>query len=206
MTPRSTEQNQALRDSSRERILMAAIRLFSRHGYDATSVRQIAIEAKLAQGLMYSHFRGKEDLLKALFRKSMEDVRASFAGEPKGSKAPPLETLVRASLAILKRNLDFWRLSYSVRMQESVVKALGPDLQAWTREILRALEAIFRSAGSKQPAIDAALFFAAFDGLCQHYVLDPARYPLDKVSQALIARFTPTPSKGPAHGKSRRNA
>lgn len=225
--PRTADQNLALREASRKRILDAAIKRFSRQGYASTSIRDIAREAGLAQGLLYSHFRGKEDLLRALFRRSMDDVRESFAAPAAAApqeEMPPLERLIRSGLSILRRNLDFWRLSYGVRMQESVVKALGPDLQAWTRDILRTLVGIFRSSGSEAPGIDAALFFAAFDGVCQHYVLDPERYPLDKVAGALIARFTPAapadrragkpgPSrtrsspksnKGASHGKSGR--
>lgn len=192
------------------------MRLFSRHGYSATSIRSIAEEAGVAQGLLYSHFQGKEDLLKALFRRSMDDVQESFAAAAAvGSDArPPLARLVDSALLILKRNLEFWRLSYGVRMQEEVVAVLGPDLQAWTRNILDTLEAHFRAAAASakasapaaktaapaagtgvqaaEAAVNAALFFAAFDGMCQHFVLDPEHYPLEAVSRSLLARFTPS--------------
>lgn len=250
MAPRTAEQNQVLRHASRERILAAALRLFSQHGYAATSIRMIAEAAGVAQGLMYSHFEGKEELLRSLFRRCMDDVRASFAaagGDPAGPPdgRTPLERLVASALQIIRRNLDFWRLSYGVRMQEEVVKALGPDLRAWTRTILTTLEAHFRASGaalpgpggagdpagssdlggtkipggtrspggSLDPRIEAALFFAAFDGMCQHFVLDPKHYPLDAVSRGLLARFTPPATsdraasprpKGDSHGKRRR--
>lgn len=204
--PRTAEQNQALRDASRERLLAAAMRRFSRDGYSATSIRGIAQEAGVAQGLLYSHFPGKEELLRALFRRSMDDVRESFAaaaaqgpsGPPVGS---PLERLVTVSVAILRRNLEFWRLCYGVRMQPGVVEALGPDLQAWTGEILATLGIHFRAAGSRRPDLEAALFFAAFDGMCQHFVLAPHRYPLEELSALLLARFTPAARPGRA-GKS----
>ena len=37
--------------------------------------------------------------------------------------------------------------------------------------------------------IEARLLFAQIDGLCQHYVLDPRRYPLDQVIDQLTARY-----------------
>lgn len=223
---RAAEQNRAMRDQSRERILTAALRLFAQRGYTAATVREIAASAGVSQGLLYSHYLGKEELLRALFQRSMDDVRASFAaaasappGPPsppvRGRRSPgggptagnpqvsPLDILVRNSLDILKRNIDFWRLSYGIRMQTGVAEALGPDLAAWTREILATLEGHFRSIGARQPALEAALFFAAFDGLCQHYVLDPRHYPLDEIARTLVARFTaPQPQGGP-HGRSR---
>jgi AcrR family transcriptional regulator len=205
VTPRTPEQNQALRAASRERILEAAMRLFGRLGYGAASIRLIAAEAGVAQGLMYSHFRDKEDLLRALFRRGMDDVRESFAAaasDSADSGRPALERLVRSAVAILRRNLDFWRLSYGVRMQEGVVKALGRDLEDWTREILAVLEGHFRKSGSGDPGIDAALFFAALDGVGQHFALDPEGYPVDAVAGALVERFT----RGPASRTARRKA
>jgi AcrR family transcriptional regulator len=206
MTPRTADQNQALRDATRERLLEAALKVFGRLGYEAASVRLIAGEAGVAQGLMYSHFKGKEDLLKALFRRGMDQVRESFAAASGEDDRPPLERLVVSALDLIRDNLDFWRLSYGVRMQPGVVKALGRDLEGWTTEILAVLQTLFKASGAADPRIEAALFFAAFDGLCQHFVLDPARYPLEKVSAALLERFTPAAPKpkGRTHGKARR--
>lgn len=205
MTPRTAEQNRARRDATRERLLEAALRVFGKLGYESASIRLIAGEAGLAQGLMYSHFKGKEELLKALFERSMDQVRESFAAaSAKDDKRPPLERLVRSGLSLIGENMDFWKLSYGFRMQAGVAKALGRDLEAWTKEILSVLQMHFKASGSQDPLVDAALFFAAFDGLCQHYVLDPKRYPLDRVADALLARFAKPVPKGKPHGKSSR--
>lgn len=202
MTPRTPVQNQALREASRGRILEAALRLFSRLGYEAASIRLIAAEAGVAQGLMYSHFRGKEDLLKALFRRGMDDVRETFAAAA-DADGPSLERLTRSAVSVLRRNLGFWKLTYGIRMQEGAVKALGRDLEDWTREILSTLEGHFRRSGSDRPGIDAALFFAALDGVCQHFALDPEGYPFEAVAAALAARFAPETGARAARRKGR---
>lgn len=200
MTPRTPTQNQALRDATRTRILDGALRAFARNGYEGASVRLIAKEADVALGLLYSHFTGKEDLLRAIFSRSMDDVRESFQAAEPAKAAPPLALLIRAAFAILRRNLAFWKLTYGVRMQESVLKALGPELEAWTGQIIATLEAHFRAAGAARPQLEAAILFAAIDGISQHYALDPARYPLDAVAGALIDRYT-SPGKAGKHGK-----
>jgi len=50
----------------RERILDAALELFSQHGYAGTSVRQIAARVGLRPSSLYSHFDGKEAILSTL--------------------------------------------------------------------------------------------------------------------------------------------
>lgn len=190
MSPRRAEQNQALREESRARILDAALRLFASHGYERTTVRMIAAEAGVAQGLMYSHFAGKEELLRALFEQSVADVYASFELAAAGADGPPgAEQIIRGAFAMLRERLDFWRLSYGVRTQPEVLAALGDALAAWTADIGRTLEQALTAEGAANPAVEAKLLFAAIDGVAQHYALDPGDYPLDAVIEALVARY-----------------
>lgn len=190
MSPRSIEQNQALRDESRAKIIAAGLRLFSAQGYERTSVRMIAEEAGVAQGLLYSHFAGKDDLLRAIFVRSVGDVRESFAlaaaGDPRRS---PVVRIVEAAFEVLRRNQEFWRLSYGVRMHPAVLAVVGGDVSDWTAEIRATLEAALIASNAAQPAVEAALLFATIDGVAQHFVLDPEGYPLDAVVAQLIARY-----------------
>ena len=61
--------------TTRESILMAALRLFSRNGYEGTSMRDIAGEVGISQGAIYKHFAGKDALLEAICT-CMEDADA----------------------------------------------------------------------------------------------------------------------------------
>jgi AcrR family transcriptional regulator len=190
VSPRTVEQNQALREESRARIIEAALRLFGSQGYEATSVRAIAQAAGVAQGLMYSHFAGKEELLKAIFQQSIQDVYESFAMAESGElTGGPVERLIRAAFAVVREKIAFWRLSYGVRMQHSVLVALGEDLTAWTAGIRATLERYLAAEGRTDAAVQAEILFATIDGIAQHYVIDPDGYPLDAVVEALISIY-----------------
>src|ERR1700689_5083820 len=56
----------APRGSTREKILNIALDLFTEHGYDKTSLREIADELGLTKAAVYYHFERKEDILLAL--------------------------------------------------------------------------------------------------------------------------------------------
>jgi AcrR family transcriptional regulator len=188
--PRSEALNRRLREESRERILSAALQLFASHGYGGTSMRMIAEAADISPGLIYAYFAGKEALRDAIFERSMRDVRASFAA----ASADPdprrrLELLLRASFQIIKENMDFWRLSYGIRMQAEALRGLEKALGDWTDEILKTLSKFLRDAGVSEPAIEARLLFAEIDGVAQHYVLDPKRYPLNRVVHRIVSRY-----------------
>ncbi len=52
--------------TTRERLLEAALQQFSTHGYHGASMRQIADGAGMAVGGIYNHFSSKEEILKAV--------------------------------------------------------------------------------------------------------------------------------------------
>ena len=55
---------------TRQELIRAANRLFLRNGYVATSLANIAEEAALTKGAVYSNFESKEDLFLALLQES----------------------------------------------------------------------------------------------------------------------------------------
>jgi AcrR family transcriptional regulator len=187
--PKTADQNETLRATTRAKLLAAALSRFARDGYAQSSVKSVAADAGVATGLLYSHFDGKEGLLRELFEESMHDVRASFSVAE--SVAPPdrLAALVRASVAVVREHLDFWRLCYAARTQPAVLAALAPVLDEWTTSILSTLRGFLAAQGSLDPEVDARVLFAQIDGMCQHFALHPDGYPVDAVAERVIARW-----------------
>ncbi|MBA3027149.1 MAG: TetR/AcrR family transcriptional regulator [Sulfurimonas sp.] len=48
--------------STKEKIINSSKRLFSEHGYKATSVRKIASDVGIRESALYNHFKNKEDI------------------------------------------------------------------------------------------------------------------------------------------------
>ena len=63
------------REETHERILLAAERLFSEKGFEATSVRDITSEADCNVASVNYHFGGKENLYLEAFRSLLAEVR-----------------------------------------------------------------------------------------------------------------------------------
>lgn len=64
------------REATRAAILAAAKRFFRDHGFAATSVDQIAAEAKVAKGAVYHHFATKEAVFEAVFEDAAREIVA----------------------------------------------------------------------------------------------------------------------------------
>jgi len=72
---------------TKERIRQAAVRVFSKEGFDRASVKSIAEEAGVAVGSIYNHFRDKDDLLIGVFEEAFRG-RMGLLKELKGSGLP----------------------------------------------------------------------------------------------------------------------
>jgi len=57
------KSRQMIRENTREQILKTAITLFSKKGFENTSVENITRRAKIAKGTFYNFFEKKEDVL-----------------------------------------------------------------------------------------------------------------------------------------------
>jgi AcrR family transcriptional regulator len=66
------------RERTREELISAAESLFTAHGFHATSVDEVALEAGYTKGAVYSNFESKEDLFFAVYERRAERVLADY--------------------------------------------------------------------------------------------------------------------------------
>ncbi len=66
------------KDQTRQRLLDAALKIFTKKGYAAASVEDIAAAAGYTRGAFYSNFRGKSELLLELLRLDHERRQADL--------------------------------------------------------------------------------------------------------------------------------
>ena len=95
-------------ERTRQQILETAQRLFTEHGYDATSLQMIADEMGLTKAAVYYHFRAKTDILRAAMQpgiqrlESLLDETAALRG-----RRARIEHLVNGFVDFLIRNRHY---------------------------------------------------------------------------------------------------
>src|ERR1700753_4156170 len=103
--------------TTKERLVIEAMRLFGQQGYRATSVNQIEKAAGLVPGCgaLYNHFKSKQELLSAVVdrqldrRRAMHDISALFAG--RGDLRTELSLLCRYMIAVLEQESEFLQVA-----------------------------------------------------------------------------------------------
>jgi AcrR family transcriptional regulator len=118
---------------ARERLVLAAVDLFAEHGYDATTVAQIAERAGVTKSTFFRHFPDKRELLVAGQDTLSRLLAEGIAAAPEG--AGPLDAIAagleRASSAMGPMNRELGprlkaAISASAELQErDALKSVG---------------------------------------------------------------------------------
>lgn len=189
-------------ETPRERLLVAAARLFASRGYRATSVADIQLTAGLTagSGALYKHFASKEALLGEVVGThiaTMRQGRRSFTEAAPEALEPALRYLVNAIwtamhhdqqvLRVLLRDLDrFPELLDQVRTQ--VRTCVYDELANWLRNQRdRGAVEVADPEATSAVLLASLTYYPILDILIGHTPgdLEPARYAEAWVSQAL---------------------
>jgi AcrR family transcriptional regulator len=89
-------------DLTHQRLIRAALELFSSRGYHDTTTAQIAKKAGVAEGTIYRHFPSKQHLLNELYRAALrwaaKTVEDSAAATPRARLAVVAQGLVEGAV------------------------------------------------------------------------------------------------------------
>jgi TetR/AcrR family transcriptional regulator, cholesterol catabolism regulator len=125
------------------RIVEAAVDLFHRQGYNATSLRQIADEVGLQVGSLYNHMSSKEQLLFEIMRDVMEEL-IEHTEEEMAAAGPDNLDRVRA---FLRASIHF----HATRQKQTFIgnselRGLSPEHRQEIVELRDRYETILRDA------------------------------------------------------------
>ena len=101
----------------KEQIVETAIELFATESFESVSIQKLANETGVAQGLLYRHFKGKDDLLKHLILKGLEQV--SITLQPYSDSSLSFEQAfarhLKRSLQYLHSDYKLWKVLHNTR-------------------------------------------------------------------------------------------
>ena len=129
------------RAETAERLVAAAVRLFSQKWYGTVSVAEICREAGLSNGIFYRYFDGKEALFKVILGRVLDQVREALerveGATPEERVLDMAEAMFRfseehADLVSVFREGQYRYFDYEQRLvvlyQRSLSAALGREI------------------------------------------------------------------------------
>ena len=175
-------------DVSAERIpliLNSAIKVFSKKGFEAARMEDIAKTAKLSVGGVYWYYKSKEEIIIAIMEqlidKDVKDLRVLLEAE--GSVRARLEAYISLSIEAAQEYIPITYELYSLAHRNAKVKN---HIRAFLQTYHSVLEQFiqqgidrkeFKSANAREAALTLA---SLYEGTLELTMLDPERVDAKK--------------------------
>lgn len=188
--PRTEAQFGEIREQKTALIMHAALELFAHEGFYPTSISKIAQKAGISKGLMYNYFDSKEELILSIIGKGIDKLTENLDVNHDGFLSEEeFEYFINENFRILQENIEYWKLYFSTMMQPAVYKLVRSKYPHFLPALHKVVEGYFFRKGAENPELEAVYFDALLDGIYLNYVMDPDRFPLEKIRKMIIQRF-----------------
>jgi AcrR family transcriptional regulator len=138
----------AEKEATRERIVEAALELFRRQGFEATTTRDIAQAAGIATGTLFNYFDTKEAIVTCRAAEALAKARGSFSRQAvEGDIEEELFALVAAELRQLKPLRKFLRPLLETSLSPLAAGNRRPEDEALRIDHLELMTRIARQHG-----------------------------------------------------------
>ncbi|NBC29374.1 MAG: TetR family transcriptional regulator [Spirochaetes bacterium] len=183
-TPRTRLTREERKAQTRARLIESAQELFARHGYEGTSIDQVATDAGYTRGAFYANFANKEALMQELISRGFEGDLRGIVSMGTAAQAKRSIDEIAGLYAQLARSFyeepsnTLWMLEFqlaAVRHPElrGAYTEQFSRLRAAVRDIILQIFDDRKPSRKKDAARFADVFIAVLSGVSLIKILDP---------------------------------
>ena len=166
----------------RERILRAAIKIFSHKGFFNSKISDIARSAGVADGTIYLYFKNKDDLLISLFEEKMAEVVADVRGRVAAGNGAlsRLKIFIENHMSLLVREAGLIEvLQVELRQSNKFMKEYVPVKFLEYLDVISEILELGKREGTFRRDLNVTMarraVFGALDEIALAYVLSRKR-------------------------------
>lgn len=102
-------------NKTKKAIFQSAIEIFSKAGYNGATMDDIAVNAGVAKGTLYYHFKSKEEIFNYIITNGLEMMRVAVEDAVKAEENILLKirTMCKFQLELIYENKDFFKVIMS---------------------------------------------------------------------------------------------
>ncbi|MDQ6747310.1 MAG: TetR/AcrR family transcriptional regulator [Candidatus Dormibacteraeota bacterium] len=168
----------------RRLVVEAAATVLAREGYAATSMKDVAQEAGIAQGLIHYYFASKDDLVMAIVKDSCDQMLAETVAAFEEATGGPLQRVwpaLESARERTKHRPEMWRvfvelfpLSFNNPQLRAHFKELYDKITQTTLGMVQEINQQIPTPLPVDPQYFARVITATIDGIALQALADPA--------------------------------
>jgi AcrR family transcriptional regulator len=184
----------------REQIVRATIRCLARDGYAGLTMKRVAAEARVSQGILHYYFRDKAAMLAAAALRVTADLDRRVAAQARGARdaRTRLRAVIHACLETAVESRDFWTVFiefWGEALHDRRLAAVNRQAYARARRLIGVALARGRATGHVRrvnPEEAAAVVLGLLDGLSLQLTFDRRLMTLPRaarLAETVLARY-----------------
>ncbi len=172
----TTHTFENLPEEKRERVLGAALNEFAEHGYHAASANRLARTLDIAKGSLFKYFGSKENLLAAVFQRSVERFKGPLKAARDETRGRDLFTrlhrILLAGMDFIEAHPAIYKFYLAMLHQGNVPlrETLLGEVRAFSIRFLRPLVQEARDRGELRPELDLDLAAYLLDAVMDRFL------------------------------------
>ncbi len=174
--------------TKKELILETATNLFAHQGFEKTSVAAICENANVSKGLVYHHFKSKEEILIAIYEQSTLEM-INLSSTTSEAKQGKLIDIINLVFFQLENNKLFYLLNLNIMFQPSTRQILENQIKERAAQLFNTVQSIFDETDPNNSTLLSYVFIAEIDGIALNYLSSFEEYPLEKIKNQLIKKY-----------------
>lgn len=165
MSPRSAKQFNEIRIQKKQLIMETALELFSKNGFHATSMSQIAKKAGISKGLAYNYFQSKNEILADILETSSNEIYENIDINHDGILTEEeFYYFIKKTFQLINSNRRFWKLYTSVVLQTNILDEKNKSMAEKLSPVFNLIRNFLISKGSKDPDGDLIVISTLLKG------------------------------------------
>lgn len=192
MAETATSKRERKKQATHQAITEAAWQLFADHGYDATTVDDIAAAAEVSQRTFFRYFDSKEAVLFGNWRDEFDELSRRMRERP--PEEGPMEALLEALVSLA----DYYDRQRAVRWERARLVASSPNVGRYQQvTISPAFQAMLKETlaerlgvdptGDLRPGLYAEVGMAVIRTATERWMESPADGDLAKLVRTVFA-------------------
>ena len=167
-----------MKAESRSAILSASLELFAKRGFSATTTDEIARKAGVSKGLIFTHFRTKEEILLTIFKEEIIHLVPNIDEDDSGlSPKERFIQLINTWIHIVETEPLLVRLALHLNLDDDYRKLMRRKGKQFLDLYFGRMRKLLVKLGSKTPDLDLHLLNFMFDGITANYAVAPNLFP-----------------------------
>ncbi|MCG9623806.1 TetR/AcrR family transcriptional regulator [Vibrio mediterranei] len=175
----------------KDKIIEVAMQLFAEHGFEKTPISTICEHAEISKGLVFHHFKNKNELLRAVFTHMTDiingvDQQDEYLASSEGRLEAMIDSIFEGMM--IEQHRKMYQLNFSVMVHPTTRKIVLDLIEERYQGLQASTEEVFRSLSHPNPSVVTRMFIAEIDGIAMNYLLN-VDFPIEEIKQEFINKY-----------------